>query len=143
MKILKFIFLYFVLELISTIYLSDKLGFWVIFVEIIISALIGGAILFYTKLSFLETLGEFALNRTDPMEFIKGNLSKIFGAILLILPGVLGDIIGLVILINACFFIVGKSKKINSGDRHGGAFGHQNEIIDVEIEEIKQIKGKK
>ncbi|MCE3039609.1 FxsA family protein [Helicobacter anatolicus] len=143
MKILKFIFLYFVLELISTIYLSDKLGFWVIFVEIIISALIGGAILLYTKLSFLETLGEFALNRTDPMEFIKGNLSKIFGAILLILPGVLGDIIGLVILINAYFFMVGKSKKINSGDRYSGAFGHQNEIIDVEIEEIKQIKGKK
>lgn len=141
MRVLKFIPLYLVLELISTIYLSDKLGFWVMLIEIIASALIGGLVLWYAKLNFLETLSEFALSKMDPLDFIKGNLSKIFGAILLILPGILGDIIGLVILINACFFLNSKPKNSNFNNDFSNTFKYGNEIIDVEVEEIKHIEG--
>ena len=129
MRFARFCFLvYVILEFICVVIAGREIGFFPLFVEVIASALIGAALLLNLRFSFMEILEDFVKGNTKIRDFIYGNFAKIFGAFLLILPGILSDIIGIILLV--CAFVFLKSKKDN---RYS-----QDEIIDVEVDPIQE-----
>lgn len=86
---------YLFLEVYLTVEIASKIGGMATFLEIIASAFLGIMIL----MNFRHTLGEnlYALQtRQITMEnFTKRNMTALLGAILIILPGFLGDMIGI------------------------------------------------
>ncbi|CBG40516.1 FxsA family protein [Helicobacter mustelae] len=130
MKVIKsFLWVYLILEILAMVYMSDRIGFMWAFVEVIVSACIGTLVLLNTKMGILEALNGLSAPQIDPSNFVRGNFAKVFGALLLILPGVLSDILGLVLLINAYFILRSKPRDFHKNQ------SQKDEIIDVEVEE--------
>lgn len=86
--------IYLFLEVIVTVDIAGRIGGLATFLEIVASAFLGIMIL----MNFRHTLGEnlYALQtRQITMEsFTKRNMTALLGAVLLILPGFFGDMIG-------------------------------------------------
>jgi len=87
--------IYLFLEVIVTVEIASRIGGLATFLEIVFSAFFG----IFLLMNFRHTLSEnlFALQtRQITMEsFTKRNMTGLLGAILLIVPGFLSDIIGL------------------------------------------------
>lgn len=133
----------FFVELGGLIAFSESFGFLVLVAEIILSGILGVFLLLTTFSASNESIVEFLRNTRDPQEILASNLTKVFGAILLILPGILSDCLGLLL----CFGILDSvfvsflqkvrfSKRSRTYDRE--------EVIDVEvIETHERIKDEK
>ena len=89
--------IYLFLEVIITVNVASKIGGLMMFAEIMISALIGIAILFNFRTTLLANVMELKERRISANGFYKRNLLSLLGAILLILPGIFTDIIAVVI----------------------------------------------
>jgi 2-isopropylmalate synthase/UPF0716 protein FxsA len=76
---------------------ASKIGGLMMFTEIMVSALIGIAILFNFRTTLLANVMELKERRISANGFYKRNLLSLLGAILLILPGIFTDIIAVVI----------------------------------------------
>jgi UPF0716 family protein affecting phage T7 exclusion len=104
-----------------------------LFLEIILSFLVGMFLLRFLNFSLVESMQKVSKREISQEEFISIGMFKFVGAILLIIPGVFTDIIGLLMQ----FDFVGKfvarrflpSQKTNNQ--------HNDDIIDVEIIENK------
>lgn len=129
---------YLFFEVIVSVNIASAIGGLATFFEIIGSAFFGIFILINFKTTLKENLMAVSYNRIDLREFQNLNLFSIFGAILLIIPGFLTDIIGLLLQ-----FSVFTSMLIN---RLGIKFAKHdemrykknntqkdNDVIDVEI----------
>jgi len=109
-------------------------GVWT-FVELIASALAGFVILANFRGTLAENIRALNQARIDPLEFQQLNLFTILGAVMLILPGFLTDIIGILLqfsvvtkmLVNR---FVAKSKQDSPNPHHTQKDDH---VIDVEI----------
>jgi 2-isopropylmalate synthase/UPF0716 protein FxsA len=86
--------IYLFLEVLVSVNISSYLGGLMTFFEIILSAFIGIVILVNFRKTLIENLRAVSSNHIDLLEFQSLNLFTILGAILLILPGFLTDIIG-------------------------------------------------
>jgi len=115
--------------------ISSAIGGFVTFVEIILSAVLGFILIANFRVTFVQSLQALS-NRTITMEeFQKLNAWTILGAVLLIMPGFLTDIIG--ILLQFSFFASLFAAKVLhvkhfSPETHFKK-GREDEIIDVEI----------
>ncbi len=89
--------IYLFLEVMITVNVASKIGGLMIFAEIMISALIGIAILFNFRTTLLANVMELKERRISANGFYKRNLLSLLGAILLILPGIFTDIMAVVI----------------------------------------------
>lgn len=122
-------FFYLFIELIGVLYVANRWGVFSMFAEVIVSAFIGVLVLINTQASISDTLGGLRQSRVGAKDFIRGNFAKVFGGILLILPGVFCDIFGVIILINAYFIL-----KNSHDDTYPPRSQHQEEeIIDIEV----------
>ena len=122
-------FFYLFIELIGVLYVANRWGVFGMFAEVIVSAFIGVLVLINTQASISDTLGGLRQSRVGAKDFIRGNFAKVFGGILLILPGVFCDIFGVIILINAYFIL-----KNSHDDPYPPRSQHQEEeIIDIEV----------
>ena len=122
-------FFYLFIELIGVLYVANRWGVFGMFAEVIVSAFIGVLVLINTQASISDTLGGLRQSRVGAKDFIRGNFAKVFGGILLILPGVFCDIFGVIILINAYFIL-----KNSHDDPYPPRAHHQEEeIIDIEV----------
>lgn len=122
-------FFYLFIELIGVLYVANHWGVFSMFAEVIVSAFIGVLVLINTQASISDTLGGLRQSRVGAKDFIRGNFAKVFGGILLILPGVFCDIFGVIILINAYFIL-----KNSHDDPYPPRAQHQEEeIIDIEV----------
>lgn len=122
-------FFYLFIELIGVLYVANRWGVFSMFAEVIVSAFIGVLVLINTQASISDTLGGLRQSRVGAKDFIRGNFAKVFGGILLILPGVFCDIFGVIILINAYFIL-----KNSHDDPYPPRSQHQEEeIIDIEV----------
>ncbi|MDD2266952.1 FxsA family protein [Sulfuricurvum sp.] len=87
--------IYLFLEVVVTVEIASRIGGLATFLEIVLSAFLG----IFLLMNFRHTLSEnlFALQtRQITMEsFTKRNMTGLLGAILLIVPGFLSDIIGI------------------------------------------------
>jgi len=92
---MKYFLLYFFLEVLVSVKISSYLGGLGTFIEIIFSAFVGMTILSNFKSILMENFKAVSHYTMDLEQFQSLNLFTFFGAILLIIPGFLTDIIGL------------------------------------------------
>ena len=86
--------LYLFLEVIISVNIAGKIGGLATFFELIGSAMVGIIILANFKNSLVQNLQSVSLKKIDLQEFQRLNIFTLVGAILLIIPGFLTDIIG-------------------------------------------------
>lgn len=120
--------LYLFLEVVISVEIASYIGAITTFFEIILSALIGGAIIANFKYSIMEYAIELAKGEITQEEFFALNLSKVIGAVLLIIPGFFSDIIGILLIFDIITKLVLKIFKFKKVDKR-----REDEVIDVEI----------
>lgn len=125
--------IYLFIEIFFIIEFADEFGILTLFVEIIISAVIGFGVLL-SQYSMLPGAYREILNGGIG-NFIGRNVLRLIGAILLILPGILCDVVGVCFIIISLFFV---TKEANIGQKSGYKRDDESEIIDVEIIEDKK-----
>lgn len=147
-----YFFIYLFLEVMISSSISSAIGGLNTFIEILISALVGIFILKNFKLSLMESISKARTGQITQEEFIKTNVGRAMGAVLLIVPGFFTDILG--ILMQFSFLVVFFSKLFkfkqpthkttfstnfeydpNSFSRTNNTTykGKKDEIIDVEV----------
>jgi len=92
-----YIFLYLFLEVMVSTYFASILGGFYTFLEIVISAFIGVFLLKNFKYSLMLNIKSLTKGEITQEDFIKLNVANAIGAILLIIPGFLTDIIGILL----------------------------------------------
>lgn len=138
MRVFGFVLVYFFAELGAFVLFSQKFGFWSLVGEILLSGVVGFFLLTGALAGSNESIIEFLRNARNPKEIIASNLSKVFGALLLILPGLLSDSVG--ILLSLGLFdgvLVGMMDRFFPKEKKEP----YPEVIDVEvIEEDERIE---
>ncbi|MCL4431718.1 MAG: FxsA family protein [Epsilonproteobacteria bacterium] len=89
--------IYLFLEVILTVEVASRIGGLMMFAEIMVSALLGIAILFNFRSTLILNIMELKERRINANGFYQRNLLSLLGAILLILPGILTDSIAVLI----------------------------------------------
>ncbi len=133
--------LYILLETLTTVNISSKIGGLATFLEIVFSAIVG----LFLLTNFRYTLANNAMmlfsKEISIEEFQKLSIFSFLGAILLIVPGFFSDILGILLQFSVVgtFFakkIFGLKYKNNNKNR-----GENNdEIIDVEVVSDKFVE---
>ncbi len=131
--------LYLFLETIVSVNIASAIGGLATFFEIVFSALIGVAILVNFHSTMFENLRAVSFGQIDLEEFERLNLFTIIGAILLIIPGFLTDIIGILLQLSTFTSMLinrygVQSKKENNTFYTDQIYKEsQDDVIDVEI----------
>jgi UPF0716 family protein affecting phage T7 exclusion len=86
--------IYLFIEVLVTIEIASQIGGLATFFEIVGSAFLGIFILMNFRHALAENLAALRTRQIDMQGFSNRNMMGLFGAILLILPGILGDLIG-------------------------------------------------
>ena len=140
-------FFYLFLEVLVSYEIIDVIGVLGFVLEIILTALLGFFILINFRLFLGDALLRLRERQISYEAFVSSNIFGILGAILLILPGGLTDILGILMQFSTLGFMFVKPfvKPFEkpAGRNFSQDFKHdsnpQNEIIDVEVIE-KEIK---
>jgi len=90
-----YFFLYLFLEVMVSVQVGSILGGVGTFLEIMASGLLGVALLLNVKTTMVESLKAMSNNCINMKQFQELNIFALLGAIFLILPGILSDMIGL------------------------------------------------
>lgn len=145
-----YIFLYLFLEVMVSTYFASFLGGFYTFLEIVFSALVGLFLLKNFKYSLMLNIKSLTKGEITQEDFIKQNVANAIGAILLIIPGFLTDIIGVLLQFGILTRFLTKifKFKIDSKTTHAEPKFHyqeenftykqkrryyDDEIIDVEV----------
>lgn len=126
--------LYLFLEVLVSVSISSSIGGLATFFEILISAFIGIYILANFKESLRENLNAVSYHHIDLNEFQRLNIFTLLGAILLILPGFLTDIMGILMQFNVITSMIINRYKVKSSSHE--KFQEQQkdyDVIDAEI----------
>jgi 2-isopropylmalate synthase/UPF0716 protein FxsA len=98
-----YFFIYLFIEVMISSTIAGEIGGLNVFIEILATAILGIFILRNFKLTLVDSIAKARSGHITQEEFMKANVGKAFGAILLVVPGVFTDIIGL--LLQVPFFI--------------------------------------
>ena len=125
---------YLFLEVVISVNIASALGGITTFFELILSALVGLAILVNFRSTLAENMRAVSYNCINLKQFQELNLFTLFGAILLILPGFLTDIIGILMqfTVFTSMLVNRYSAKYGKCDTHTQNTKDEN-VIDVEI----------
>ena len=127
--------IYLFLEVVVSVNIASAIGGVWTFIEIIASAMAGFIILANFRGTLAENIRALNQARIDPLEFQQLNLFTILGAFLLILPGFLTDIVGILLQ----FSVVTKMlvnrfvAKSNNYTNPTHSTQKDDHVIDVEI----------
>ena len=155
--------IYLFLEVMLSSSIASNIGGLNTFFEIVISAIIGIYLLKTFKFSLTQSIQEAREGQITQEEFIKTNVAKAIGAVLLIVPGFFTDFIGVALQFGLFTMFITKIFKFkkpnttNQGYTNPNGFqythtsqtnfnnsnykGTKDEIIDVEIiDDSKSIK---
>lgn len=135
---MKYFLLYLFLEVLISVNISSSLGGLLTFVEIMLSAFVGVSILVNFRATLVENMTAVSRNTIDLQQFQKLNLFTLFGAILLIVPGFLTDIIGLIMQFSVLTSMIVNRYGVKSNEykAHVDEQNHikrDSDVIDVEI----------
>ncbi|WP_456451910.1 FxsA family protein [Hydrogenimonas sp.] len=129
--------LYLFLEIFVSVEIASAIGpFWT-FVEVIVSAIAGLLLLTNFRYTFFENMQAMMNGDISPETFQNQNMAALIGAILLIVPGFLTDIVG--ILLQFGVFTNLLANRLARKQRHRSDVDtnpfHQGDtdVIDVEI----------
>ena len=130
-----FIFAYFLLELFFSLQVGSSIGFLWSVIWIVTTFIIGMGLIQNAHTNIKMNMQSLSLGKLDMKSFHDSATSYFLGAILLIIPGVFSDILGLIALIYSFYLQFGgtilsfKNKKnIKNLNKQG-----DDDVIDVEI----------
>jgi len=129
---------YLFLEVLISVNISSAIGGLATFFEIILSAFFGVSILMNFRKTLMENMTAVSYSCIDLEQFQKLNLFTIFGGILLIIPGFLTDILGILFQFSAFTSMAVnrynvKSGKCNTDFKQNNIQKDSDDVIDVEI----------
>ena len=123
---------YFLLELYFSLAVGSKIGFLGSVIWIVTTFIIGMGLLQNAHTSFLKGFNSLSNGKLTLDTFQNSTTSYFFGAILLIIPGVFSDFLGVILLLYSLFLQMGFSlpfkKRIDKSYKKDS-----DDIIDVEI----------
>ena len=93
---LYFVF-YLFLEVMISVNLSSQIGGFNTFLELLLSAFLGFVLLVNFRATLFENMQAFSMQQIDVNEFQRLNIFAVLGAVFLILPGFLTDILGVLL----------------------------------------------
>ncbi len=128
--------LYLFFEVLVSVNISSEIGGLNTFGEIIFSAFIGIYILFHFQATLVENMQAVSTRQIDLQKFQELNVFTLLGAILLIIPGFLTDIIGILLQFSVfTSMLVNRfSAKYNSKPKESNSnYTKDDNVIDVEI----------
>jgi len=89
--------LYIFLEVMISVNLSSQIGGFNTFLELVFSAFLGFVLLVNFRATLFENMQAFSMQKIDMQEFQRLNIFAVLGAVLLIIPGFLTDMIGVLL----------------------------------------------
>ena len=135
-----YFFIYLFLEVIISVNISSAIGGLATFFEILLSAFIGLIILANFKSTLRENFTAVSYSCIDLQQFQNLNLFTIFGAILLIIPGFLTDIVGALLQFSVFTTMLVNRYNVKSGkckteykEGKDKTLKKDSDVIDVEI----------
>jgi len=123
---------FFLLELYLSLKVGENIGFFWSVVWIVLSFMLGMALLKRSSLSMLGNIHAVRQGKLDMRRFQNANSSYLIGSILLIIPGVFSDFLGLFALIYTFYLqFIAKitPEQTNNNFKNQG----EDNVIDVEI----------
>jgi UPF0716 family protein affecting phage T7 exclusion len=132
--------IYLFLEVFVSLSIASSIGVLLTFLEIIATALAGFIIIAKFGYSTQNVMMNLKNGKIDPEEFVANRLFSYVGAVLLVLPGFLTDIIGLLLQFEFTAMIFAKMFLKNSKNMRSGASTQNrgDDVIDVEVIEKKE-----
>jgi len=128
---------YLFLEVLISVNISSAIGGLMTFFEIILSAFIGISILINFRKTLVANLTSVSYNVIDLQQFQNLNLFTLFGAILLIVPGFLTDILGILMQFSILTTMLVNRYQVKSHHQNNIYENKQTQkdsnVIDVEI----------
>ena len=127
--------IYLFLEVLISVQISSAIGGLATFFEIIATAFLGISILINFRTAFMQNLTAVSFSCIDLEEFQKLNLFTVIGAILLILPGFLTDIIGIALQFSVFTSMIVNYYNVKSGKCNIQEHTRKKDdnVIDVEV----------
>ena len=126
--------------LLADFFVSLKVGIEIGYLNsvlwIIGSAIMGGVLIKLSPYALMSSLESFSFGEMDIDDLHNASISYLIGAILLIIPGVLTDAIGLGLVLYAVYlhlFAKIRPRDKRDFESYKQTQGEDNEIIDVEI----------
>ncbi len=124
---------YLFLEVVITIDLGGRIGGLYTFFEILISAAIGIILMMNFKKVFASSLVAVMSKQVSSEQMMAGNFLSLIGAVLLVLPGFLSDIIGLLLQLDFVKTLLAARIKAPQSEREHFRNKGDDDVIDVEI----------
>ena len=118
-------------EVLISVQVAGVIGGLGTFFEIMFSGFIGLLLLLNVKTTMIESLKAMSNNCITMREFQELNIFALLGAVLLILPGILSDVIG--ILMQFSVFTALIASRFNQSNGECKPNQGENNVIDVEI----------
>jgi 2-isopropylmalate synthase/UPF0716 protein FxsA len=129
--------IYLFLEVVVSVNISSAIGGLATFFEILLSAFIGISILVNFRKTLVENMTAVSYSCIDLEEFQRLNLFTLIGAILLIIPGFLTDILGALLQFSVFTSMIVNRYNVKSNKCNTSFEENINEkdsdVIDVEI----------
>jgi len=126
---------YFLLELYFSLEVGSKIGFLGSVLWIVITFIMGVALLQNAHVSIMSNLFSLTKGDMDGKRFHDAQTAYFIGAILLIIPGVFSDILGVIALIYYLFLQIGGKIPFIKDKSNIKRYKNQgdDDVIDVEI----------
>ena len=135
---MKFFVVYLFLEVLVSVNISSAIGGLATFFEIMLSAFFGISLLMNFRQTLTQNMAAVSYSCIDLEQFQRLNLFTIFGAILLIIPGFLTDILGVLLQFSAFTSMAVNRYNVKSGNcktnfEDNNKIKKDSDVIDVEI----------
>lgn len=126
--------IYLFLEVIITINIATQIGGVATFVEIMASGVSGILILLNFRHTLAENIRALQMRQINTEGFMQLNLMGVAGAALLILPGFLSDLIGIIIIISlAVKLLINRFSRKYTQPNQPNQPKKDDDVIDAEI----------
>lgn len=139
---MKYFLLYLFLEVMISVNIASAIGGFATFFVIVGSAFLGIVLLINFRLSLMMHLQALAQRQISLGMFEQLNLWGVLGAFLLILPGFLTDILGVVMQFSVVTTLfASKALHVRKGENPTPfQRGYDDEIIDVDVIDDRSVK---
>jgi len=121
---------YFILELLASIKMGITIGFGWSVIWVMATSFLGVFLLRLSPYAIMNTINHIGFKNFDMFNAQNAAISYIFGAILLIIPGIVSDILGIILLGYTIYLrLFAKMPTVNNNKFNKG----DDDVIDVEI----------
>jgi len=129
-----FILGYFIIELLASIKFGIEVGFGWSVVWVVFTSVLGVTLLKLSPYAISGTFKNIALNRFNPFDAQNAALSYLLGSILLIIPGIFSDFLGIILIFYTLYLnLFAKIPKSQNMNQEFKTQKGETDVIDVEI----------